>query len=275
MKNPNSPANRLKNGLRARWSAEDHPGGEPRFQLRLFAKDLGAFVLLPILAIIIFKTCEGSGGTGKRPNAAQQVSRDGIRGEQSKSQIIDFHKTGSSSPLSGIVRRTPGAVVKVRLLNVIETYSTAPVHAQIIDSGLGNNLVGGTLIGDAVADSNFERININFKYAKDPSRENIAVPLSARALGLDGTLGLIAAKKEGFFTRSALGSAGTVHQDLQGRGGSSADFKDVLVKALTAGLIQEFGSEGQVERNRAQVLTLTPSTEFLAELTDFFPGTTK
>src|SRR6185369_13377294 len=111
----------------------------------------------------------------------------------------------------------------------------------------------------------FDRINITFKYAKDPNREGVAVPISARALALDGTLGLIARKKEGFFTRSAIGSAGSTTHDLQGRsGGGTDDLKQVLLKALTAGLFQEFGSETQVEKNRAQVLTLAPGNEFFA-----------
>ena len=97
------------------------------------------------------------------------------------------------------------------------------------------------------------------------------MPISARALGLDGTLGLVAQKKEGFFTRSVVGSGHSAVQNAQGGGGSS-DFKEILFKALTAGLVQEFGSASQVEKNRAQVLTLAPNSEFFVELTDFFPG---
>lgn len=53
------------------------------------------------------------------------------------------------------------------------------------------------------------------------------------------------------------------------------DFKQIIFKALSAGLLQEFGSSSQVEKNRSQVLTLQPSSEFFAELTDFFPGAGK
>jgi hypothetical protein len=76
--------------------------------------------------------------------------------------------------------------------------------------------------------------------------------------------------------KSALekGSAGTASQDAQGALGGN-DFKQILFRALTSGLVQEFGSGAQVERNRANVLALAPSTEFFAELTDFFPGGTK
>ena len=279
MKAKNPRSQRLKESIKERWYAEDHPGGTPRFQLALFAKDVGIFVVLPILAIVLFKSCENALSTPKRPTQQREpLNRDNARFEDKKSQIIDFRAPVAASGtggIGGIARRSPGSLVRVRLLNVVETYGNAPVHAQIVDAGLGRNLMGGTLIGDAVADSNFERINVTFRFARDPSRENVAVPITARALGLDGTLGLSANKKEGFFTRSALGSAGSVSQDLQGKGGNATEFKDVLIKALTAGLIQEFGSGTLVERNRAQVLTLTPSTEFFAELTDFFPGAAK
>jgi hypothetical protein len=205
----------------------------------------------------------------------QQVSRELDRNDTSKSQIIDFRTRGTSSTIKGAAKRSPGTLVRVKLLNVVETYSNAPVHAQIVDSGLGPNLMGGTLIGDAVSDSSYERISISFRYARDPYREAIALPISARALSLDGTLGIEAQKKEGFFTRSAIGSAGTATQGLQTGNGDSNDLRQVLFKALTAGLVQEFGSSAQVEKNRSQVLTLSPGQEFFAELTDFFPGTGK
>jgi hypothetical protein len=161
--------------------------------------------------------------------------------------------------------------VRVRLLNVVETYSTAPVHAQITDGSLGSALKGGTLIGDATPDANFDRIAIAFRFARDPNREGVAVSINARALSLDGTLGLEAGKKEGFVARSAIGSAALGSQGLQ-KSDSSGDFRELLLKTLTAGLFQEMGSSTQVARNRSQVLTLPPQTEFYAELTDFFPG---
>jgi len=274
MKNPNSPASRLKKNLINRWSSEDLPGSKPRFQLLLFAKDVAVFVLLPAMAVVLFKFIENSATAPKRSASTNRETRSGALHPEGASQIIDFRTTSSSASAAGsYAKRSPGSLVRVRLLNRVETYSNVPVHAQIVDAGLGRSLVGGTLIGDAVSDTNFDKINITFKFARDPARENIAVPISARALALDGTLGLTARKKEGFFTRSAIGSAGSTTQDVQGRtGGDTGDFKQVLFKALTAGLLQEFGSETQVEKNRAQVLTLLPGNEFFAELTDFFPG---
>lgn len=274
MKNPNSPYERMKRNLKTRWSAEDYPGAEPRFQLQLLAKDLGIFVLLPILAVFIYRsaTIEGT-PQRKYPKYSNQSSPSGAL----TSQIIEFGspsggKNGGSG--FGYGKRSPGSLVRVRLLNVVETYSTAPVHVQIVDQGLGNNLMGGTLIGDATPDPNFERINISFRFARDPNRESVAAQISARALSLDGTLGLEAKKKEGFVTRSAIGSAYNSSQSIKG-GDTNADFKEILFRALTSGLVQEFGSSAQVEKNRSQVLSLSPSTEFFAELTDFFPGGSK
>lgn len=271
MKNPNSPMNRAKRGILGRWSAEDYPGADPRFQIRLFAKDLAVFVLFPIVVLFAARSFES--GSAPKKKAQQDYKRDLARGEQFKSQIIEFDHRGKAGEKTidskfGVLRKAPGALVRIKLLNLVETYSTAPVHAQIVDGGLGNSLLGGVLIGDATPDPSFDRINITFRFVRDPGRENIAIPIAARALGLDGTLGLIAAKKEGFFARSAFSSAATT----QDSGSGNADLKEVLFRALTVGLVQEYSKTAQVERNRSQVLALQPSAEFFAELTDFFPG---
>jgi hypothetical protein len=253
-----------------RWKATDYPGAEPRFQVGLFAKDVGVFILLPLFAIILVKACDQATGTPKRQssNAAQF---DRSRLDAQRSQVIHFAGTNGGSAGASASRRSPGSLVRVKLLNLVETYSSAPVHAQVVDSSLGSALQGGTLIGDATPDTSFDRILIAFRFARDPNRAGVATQINARALSLDGTLGLEAGKKEGFVARSAIGSAAGVSQDLQ-KGGSSNSLQDMLVKALTSGLLQELGTSTQVERNRAQVLTLNPQTEFFAELTDFFPG---
>lgn len=274
MKNPNSPFERLKRNLKIRWSAEDYPGAEPRFQLQLLAKDLGIFVLLPLLAVFIYRSATIEKTPQRKfPKYSNQTNQTGAP----SSQIIDFGSPNSGTSGNagfGYGKKSPGSLVRVRLLNVVETYSTAPVHVQVVDRGLGERLLGGTLIGDATPDPNFERINITFRFARDPNRDSIAAQISARALSLDGTLGLEAKKKEGFVTRSAIGSAYNSSQSIK-VSETNADFKEILFRALTSGLIQEFGSSAQVEKNRSQVLSLSPSTEFFAELTDFFPGASK
>ena len=276
-KNPNSGVNRIKSGLLARWSGEDYPGAEPRFYWQYLSRDIAIFILMPIIAIVLYRAVSGApSNKGHQPPPKTQAQQNQYRGE-SKSQIIDFgapHKGGGPGVIAGVPRRSPGTLIHLKLQNVVETYSTAPVHAQIVDAGLGSGLMGGSLIGDASPDTTFERITIIFHYVRDPSREGVAYTIGARALNLDGTLGLVATKKEGFVTRSVLGSANSSTQNIQAAS-SSPDLKDILLKALTSGLFQEFNSASQVEQNRAQVLTLQPGTEFFAELTDFFPGANK
>lgn len=273
-KNPNSPISRLKSALQLRWYDGDYPGGEKRFQPRLILKDIGIFVGLPAAALFIANSCERIMSVPKKGKVAQS-SQNTKTSEVSKSQIIRF--VTNSSPGTGgspgAPKRSPGTLVRVKLLNSVETYATAPVHAQIADDSLGIQLKGGTLIGDASPDSNYNRISITFKYARDPNRAGSAFSLSARALSLDGTLGLDAGKKEGFVARAGIGSAANMSQE--GKPGNGADLQSLLLKALTAGLFQELGSESQIAKNRSQVLTLTPGSEFFAELTDFFTGSAR
>lgn len=264
---------RSKEKLYSRWSAEDYPGGTPRFQIKLFSKDFLIFILLPVLAIVLFKSCEVAFSNDKR-TSPQRQNQDSFHVGIQKSQIIDFRNHNSVSPLLGISKRAPGTLVKVRLLNAVETYSNAPVHAQIVDAGLGENLVGSTILGDAVSDPNYHRITITFNYVRFSRRADLSIPISARALSLDGTLGLSGRKKEGFFARASLSSSGSVEQNAEGKT-ESTDLKHMIAKALTAGLIQEFGSDAQVARNRAQVLTLQPPNEFYVELTEYFPGSAR
>ncbi len=277
--NPNSGWNRFKRGLISRWLGEDYPGAEPRFFWQKLSKDILIFIVLPMSTLILYRVFEAEPKRPSRPNSQQSLKRDQLMSESSKSQIIDFGNgklviRTQSGIASGTPRRSPGTLIKLKLQNVVETYSTAPVHAQIMDASLGKALIGGNVIGDATSDSTFERISINFRFVRDPSREGVAFSINARALSLDGTLGLVADKKEGFTTRSVFGSAATSAQELQGRSGS-ADFRDILLRALTSGLFQEVGTSTQVEINRGQVLTLVPGTEFFAELTDYFPGASK
>lgn len=272
MKNSNSPLKKAQRALAARWSEADYPGGTPVFKLARLGKDAAIFFLLPLLSVIVFHACEKAGTPQKRPPGDSKKHSAAMRFDVSKSQIITFQGGGKSGPsVAGVIKRAPGVLVRVKLMNVVATYSTAPVHAQIVDAALGKQFMGGSLIGDATPDSNFQRINIAFRFARDPVHENFAVPITARALSPDGTLGLDAQKKEGFFTRSVYGSAGQTTQGLETKGGQT-DFRDILLRALSAGFIQEFGSGTQIEKNRSQVLTLDPAIEFFAELTDYFPG---
>jgi hypothetical protein len=274
MKNENTLWRRSWRNLRKRWNAEDYPGAEPRFHFGKLAKDIGIFLCLPLVAALVASYAVNHKSGSPKRQGKEEESRSRYQSAEAHSQIINFGGKGGRS-LAPPVKRAPGALVRVRLLNVVETYSTAPVHAQIVDAGLGTAMTGGTLIGDASPDTNFERISISFRFARDPGRESVAFPISARALSLDGTFGLEAAKKESFLTRAALGSAGTATQDAQSKLSGTGDFAQILLRALTAGLTQEFGDGTQVEKNRAEVLTLQPQTEFFAELTDYFGGSSR
>lgn len=274
-RNPNSMMKRSIRFFTSRWEGEDYPGAEPRFFLKHLVTDISVFILIPIATVFIYKSFDGKKKILPPPNGGKNRGAEN-RYEVSKSQIINFKATqsGLHAGTAGVPKRSPGTLVRVKLENVVETYSTAPVHAQIVDTGLGRSLLGGSLIGDATPDQTFDRITINFRFARDPAHDGVAFTIGARALELDGTLGLVALKKEGFATRSVLSSAASTSQSLQNQSASS-DLKDILFRALTTGLFDEMGEGAKVAKNRSQVLSLSPGMEFFAELTDFFPGATK
>lgn len=262
-----------KEKLFKRWFEEDYPGGTPRFQIGLLAKDIAVFFLIPVCAIVFFKVVENSLSAPSKPTARKRVDDNGDR-IQKQSQIIHFVQQGNSSGGKSnynFPRKSPGTLVKVRLMNVVETFSNAPVHVQVVDAGLGNEFVGATIIGDASPESGTGRITMNFKFVRHPKRADLAVPISARALSLDGTYGVTGTKKEGMFARAAIRSAAN-NPNTVGAGADNGDFKTLVARAVAAGFMQELQSDVSVAHNRAQVLSLNPMTEFFVELTDFFSG---
>jgi hypothetical protein len=269
MKTPNSFQKQRDRMIR-RWSEEDYPGGTPRFQLGLMAKDIFVFCLIPLGSVIFFKIVESSLLT---PTLPIRTKKADVRPEQyeKRSQIIHFQKASSGQAKSLFSKRAPGTLVRVRLMNVVETYSTASVHAQVIDSGLGREFMGGTLLGDASPDNDTGRIQMTFKFVRPVKRLDLAVPISARAMSLDGTIGVNATKKEGLFARAVIRSASSNTIGIDGAA-DSQDFKMLVARAVAAGVMQEFQSGAATAHNKAQVLALKPMTEFLVELTDFFPG---
>lgn len=263
-----------KEKLFKRWIEEDYPGGTPRFQISLLAKDVAVFFLIPISAIVFFKIVENSLNAPSRPTEKRSVVANNDRIEK-HSQIIHFspQTVGSNGGRTGLnfSRKSPGTLVKVRLMNVVETFSNAPVHVQVMDTGLGNEFVGATIVGDATPESGTGRITMNFKFVRHPRKVDVAVPISARALSLDGTYGVNGTKKEGMFARAAIRSVANNPNSVDA-GADQGDFKTLVARAVAAGLMQELQSDASVAHNRAQVLTLKPMTEFFVELTDFFPG---
>lgn len=261
---------RHRERLLKRWMEADYPGGNPRFQLGLLGRDLAVFLLIPICAVIFFKLVEGS---MSRKSKASTSRKSDVKNERQEkhSQIISFQAvaTKGGGVSTSYSKRAPGTLVRVRLLNVVETFSNAPVHAQIVDANLGKEFNGATLIGDASPESGSGRVTMTFKFVRHPLKVSVAVPISARALSLDGTYGLHASKKEGFFARSAIRSATNSSGSTSSEDGS---FKTLVARAVAAGLMQEFNSEASTAHNNAQVLTVKPMTEFFIELTDYFPG---
>lgn len=251
------------------WYAPDLPNGEPIFQPSVFAKWTSIYVGLPVagffFAILLVSASETKKGVSL-------ISRSSdIKVDSSKSQILDFNSAYSaSSQYLGYVKRAPGTLVRVKLLNSVEGYSNAPVHAQIVDSALGKNLFGGTLLGEAYGDQNLDRVTITFNFVRDPLRANVAIPIKARALANDGTLGISANKKEGILARSTLGAGSRITQDAQSAA-NSFDIRQILLKAITTGFLEEASNGINTEKNKASLLFLNPETEFFAELTGFFP----
>lgn len=261
---------RQKERLLSRWSEDDYPGGTPRFQLSLLAKDLVVFGLIPIASIVLFKIIEAGLSAPARPPTRPRLEAGRDRPEK-HSQIINFVSRRGGGGVFGFSKRAPGTLVKVRLMNVLETLSNAPVHAQVVDYGLGKSFIGGTLIGEATAEPSSGRVNISFRFVRHPKRLDLAIPISARAMSLDGTFGIAAIKKEGFFARAAIRSASS-NPNTVDTGTDKQDMRTLVARALAAGMMQEFQSEATVAHNNAQVLTVKPMTEFFVELTDYFPG---
>ena len=106
---------------------------------------------------------------------------------------------------------------------------------------------------------------------KSSFQAGVAQTIKARALSLNGTLGVNAEKKEGFFARSALNAASPSAQSTE-KETDSMDVKHFLAKALANGLLQEFGSSSGNERAKSQVYVLNSGDVFFVELTDFFPS---
>lgn len=264
--NPNSPFNRLKKFLLSRWSASDIGVTEEQFQPSLLFKDLFIFVGLPLASVVLFKMVEISAATPKKVNRSNSsTSKDNsFKLDASRSQIVDFRKPFGGKNYGS---KMTGTLVKVKLLNVVETYGAAPVHVRIMDISLGTDWFGGTLIGEASSDSSINKINISFHLAKNKDQTK-SYQMQARALSLNGTLGVEAEKKEGFFARSLIGSSQSI-----GRvdGGSDNDVKGMLIRALANGLMQEASTSSSVAQNKAQVLRLKAGEVFFVELTDNFP----
>lgn len=272
MQNPNTPLNRMKEKIFARWRAPDFPGGEPRMQLGNLAKDIGLFVLFPALCVLVANASTKDGGVKRKASLKPRLITAGLEPSQSRSQIISFTQPGGTKARRTGPARAPGTLVKVRILNAVEALGEAPVHARILEYGLGPEYYGGVLLGEAAPEPNFSRMNINFNFAKRRGDDVHAAPIAARALSLDGTIGLQAEKAENTFARSALATGAGVSGAAGNAMKSENGLQGILFQALLKGLSTEVSADLGPLKNRGSVLTLAPGTEFFAELKDFFPA---
>ncbi|MBS1982745.1 MAG: TrbI/VirB10 family protein [Bdellovibrionales bacterium] len=166
--------------------------------------------------------------------------------------------------------KAKGTLVRVRLLNSLETFETVPAFAQIVDYSLGKTKFGATLIGDASGDSSVERIKIRFNTLKPKGDAKTAIQLDGQALSLDGTLGVKAEKLEGLMVRAVTASAHSGASGIGGLGGGKGDLNQFLLKALLSGLQSELSGDLSAERNRENALGLKPGVEFLVQLLSDF-----
>ncbi len=168
------------------------------------------------------------------------------------------------------VRASTGTIVRVKLLNSLETFDTVPVFAQIVDHSLGSRFYGWTVIGDASSDANVDRIKMSFKLVKSPQGSR-SLELEAQALSIDGTLGVKAKKLEGVANRALVAGGTGAAAGISGsiKGGSN-DLSAILLRALLSGLQSEVTSDLGTAYNRASALSLKPGQEFFLQLTENF-----
>ncbi len=203
------------------------------------------------------------GDGGNRSENAQASAQEG-------SLVIHFKEGSSTAGARGSVRRaSSGTLVRVRLLNSLETFDTVPAFVQVVDYALGQSFYGWTLIGDATGDGNVNRVKIGFQMARSPNGSS-SIELSGQALSLDGTLGVRAEKVEGMASRALIGggkSAGSgIAKSVQGSG----DLSSILLRALLTGIETEISSDLGAAHNRSTALRLKPGHEFFVQLTENF-----
>lgn len=207
---------------------------------------------------------DGKGGNGSENGQATQTL------EQEGSLVIHFKegKMGGGSK-SAVIRASSGTLVRVRLLNSLETFDTVPVFAQVVDYSLGQSFYGWTLIGDATGDGNVSRIKMSFRSARSP-RGNSSLEIGGQALSLDGTLGVRAEKVEGMASRAMIGSAKSAGGGIANSFKGSGDLSSILMRALLTGLETEITSDMGSAYNRSTALRMKPGQEFFVQLTENF-----
>jgi len=261
-----------KDDLKAMLSTPQTPGSEkPSLDPRRIWIALSIIASLALIGVVLGfllrgsspKPSGGSGGDGDTPSAMNS-SVDGSLVIHFKE---DMRRGGSGN--RGIVRASNGTLVRVKLLNSLETFDTVPAFAQVVDYGLGQKFFGWTLVGDASGDGNVDRIKMNFHLARNP-QGNASLDLSGQALSLDGTLGVKAEKVEGFSNRVMIGSAKSGGNSIANSVRGNNDLSGLLLRALFSGLQTEISNDLGAAYNRSAALKLDPGQEFFIQLTENF-----
>ncbi len=278
---------------------EQLPGSAAQVSYKHVAIDFGVLVVLIGLGFGTFLVFNKMGlvgsvrevpASGKTDAQEKQASRYGNFQDDDEealaSQIIEFDrpqaKSGAVESLgpravrprgSQAPSRSPGTLARVRLLNQIETHGSVPAFVQVMDYALGQTRYGNTLVGEASGRADSGRVELNFTLIRDPRRPAAADRLTAIALSMDGTLGVAGHPKEGLAERAFLGGAESGTRAVPGALTDSNDkqLSSILLKALMSGLSDELGGDIAKSKARASVLVLDPGTEFLIQLTDFYP----
>lgn len=278
----------IKSHFRGRYFRyEFRTSSVPTLSVSALSTDLAIFVLLGILsALLIVKGISPSPrniaeAPPPTPAVVEQVARPAHKARSNQKVItfrpITLHAPVATSGLSSlndydskpVILSSSGSIVSARLLNSVEAYdSVVPVIAQLTDFGIGKEFLGKTIIGEATPMPEVDRMRIDFYTLRVDS--HTSVPISAQALSIDGTYGLIAQKKEGIVDRSVIAG---VHNGVgmpfdQHRGNPNLGFsvQSMLVGALFQGLQQTLQSDISVDRNRSTVLVLKSGQTFVIQL---------
>jgi len=206
-----------------------------------------------------------SGGSGDDPHGAAIRAAD-----EEGALVIAFKDTAASrGGKAQAIHATSGTLVRVRLLNTLETFDTVPAFVQVVDHSLGSSFYGWTLIGDASGEGDSGRIKMNFRTLRSP-KGNTSRELNGQALSLDGRLGIRAQKSENFTNRAFIGSGKGAAGGLSGSGNSSGDLASLLVRTLLRGLETEMSADLGTAYKNAVTLKLSSGHEFFVQLTESF-----
>lgn len=206
-------------------------------------------------------------GSGQPGPESGQIAQNP---EQEGSLVIHFKDgMGSKGSRGSVLRASNGTLVRVRLLNSLETFDTVPAFVQVVDYALGQAFYGWTLVGDATGDGNVNRVKIGFHMARSP-RGNSSLELSGQALSLDGTLGVKAEKVEGMASRALIGAGKAAGGGIASSVKGSGDLSSLLLRALLTGLETEITSDMGAAYNSSAALRLKPGEEFFVQLTENF-----